>query len=230
MAWGSVLMPTPSSRMVSDCSKISQARPRERSINAVVRPPIPPPTIIAFIALTPLGTHQAMRPNSHGRSLRRKRLCRLRLELGPGLGLSLNSQLLEILPVAHAVAENLIFSGKILRRAERVVRPVPGCRPHGEGGIDQMRPPERNEVSPAGSQDGVGLVRHRDVADAHRGHARLIADLVGERGLEHAAIDRLRIAHGLPGRDVDEIDARLGKNRRNPRWVSTHVETPDAVS
>ncbi|MFK4530861.1 hypothetical protein ABIF90_008842 [Bradyrhizobium japonicum] len=53
---------------------------------------------------------------SHGRSLRRKRLCRLRLELGPGLGLSLNSQLLEIPPVAHVVAENLIFSGQVLRR------------------------------------------------------------------------------------------------------------------
>src|SRR5207248_10895341 len=32
---------------------------------------------------------QAMGLTSHGRSLRRKRLCRLRLELGPGLGLSL---------------------------------------------------------------------------------------------------------------------------------------------
>lgn len=56
IACGNVLMPTPSSRIVSACSKISQSRPRERSINAVVRPPIPPPTIIAFIALTPLNT------------------------------------------------------------------------------------------------------------------------------------------------------------------------------
>src|SRR5882757_10578255 len=86
-------MPTPSSRMVSACSKISQPMPRARSINAVVRPPTPPPTIIAFIALTPLDTHQAMGLTSHGRLLGRKRLCRLRFELGPHLGLSLNSQL-----------------------------------------------------------------------------------------------------------------------------------------
>src|SRR6266852_1755395 len=43
-------MPTPSSRMPSACSNTSQSMPRARSISAVVRPPIPPPTTIAFIA------------------------------------------------------------------------------------------------------------------------------------------------------------------------------------
>src|SRR6187402_639720 len=111
-------MPTPSSRIVSDCSKISQPMPRARSIKAVVRPPIPPPTIIAFIALNST-QYTGNELTSHGRSLCRKRLCRLRLELSPGLGLSLNSQLLEILPIAHAVAENLVLSGHVLRWAER---------------------------------------------------------------------------------------------------------------
>ena len=50
IACGSVLMPTPSSRMASDCSKISQSMPRACSIKAAVRPPMPPPTMMAFIA------------------------------------------------------------------------------------------------------------------------------------------------------------------------------------
>src|SRR5258708_1192704 len=56
--------------------------------------------------------------SSSGRSHPRKRLCRLRLQLGPGLRLSLNFQIVEILPVAHAVAENLLLAGQILRRTE----------------------------------------------------------------------------------------------------------------
>src|SRR5450755_3887931 len=128
IACGSVLMPTPSSRMVSDCSNNSQAMPRARSISAVVRPPIPPPTIIAFIALTPLKQERYTKTlNSHERSLRRKRLCRLRLQLGPGLRLSLNFQIVEILPVADAVAENLLLARQVLRRA-RDIGAVPGRR------------------------------------------------------------------------------------------------------
>src|SRR3954471_6641190 len=46
-------MPTPSSRMVSDCSNNSQSMPRARNISAVVRPPMPPPTMIAFMRVTP---------------------------------------------------------------------------------------------------------------------------------------------------------------------------------
>src|SRR5690242_8090338 len=116
--------------------------PRARSMSAVVKPPIPPPTIIAFIARTPLN---ARRPSaSHGRSFRRKRLCRLGFQLGAGLRLSLNFEVLEVLPVAYAVAEDLFFSRQILRRAEHIGA-IPGsgfCR---EGGIDQMRPAERDE-------------------------------------------------------------------------------------
>src|SRR5437879_11478422 len=110
-------MPTPSSRMLSDCSNNSQAMPRARSISAVVRPPIPPPTIIAFIAQTPLEPKRYAALNSHGRSLRRKRLCRIRLQLGPGLRLSLNFQIVEVLAVADAVAKNLLLARQILRRA-----------------------------------------------------------------------------------------------------------------
>ena len=52
----------------------------------------------------------------------RKRLCRLGLELGPGFRLTLNFEVLEILPVAHAVAENLLLAGQILRRTGDIAR------------------------------------------------------------------------------------------------------------
>src|SRR5262249_4272920 len=88
------------------------------------------------------------RLKSHGRLFGRKRLCPLGLELGAGFRLSLNFQVLEILPVAHAVAENLLLAGQILRRAKHLGA-VPGGRLHREGGIDQMRAAERNEVGTA---------------------------------------------------------------------------------
>ena len=58
----------------------------------------------------------------------RKRLCRLGLQLGAGFRLTLNFEVLEILPVAHAVAENLLLAGQILRRTgdiRRRTRPPP---------------------------------------------------------------------------------------------------------
>src|SRR5260370_34720646 len=72
---------------------------------------------------------------SHWRLLRCKRLCCLRLQLGPGLRLSLNFQIVEILAVADAVAENLLLARQILRRASAIPalprrRPPPG-RPSG---------------------------------------------------------------------------------------------------
>ena len=38
-------------QIVSACSNNSQSMPRARSISAVVSPPMPPPTMIAFITL-----------------------------------------------------------------------------------------------------------------------------------------------------------------------------------
>src|SRR6185503_4361739 len=144
--------------------------PRARSMSAVVRPPIPPPTMIAFMG--PNSTQPRMQPEaqaSHGPLFGCKRLCRFGLEFGPGLRLSLNSEVFEILPVAHAVAENLLLAGQILRRAEDLFRAIPRCGLHRERGIDEMRPAERHEIGTAGGQDGVDLIGSRDVADAHRG-------------------------------------------------------------
>src|SRR5262245_51368441 len=131
IACGSVLMPTPSSRIESACSYNSQSMPRARSINAVVRPPIPPPTIMAFIArysthsTSPLPARAGRGSRGcHGPLLGRKRLGAFRLQLDPGFRLSLDLELLEILPVTDAVAEDLLLAGQILGRAEGV-RPVP---------------------------------------------------------------------------------------------------------
>jgi hypothetical protein len=57
---------------------------------------------------------------------------------------------------------------------------------------------------------GVG-----DIADAHCGDLGLVPDLVGEGRLEHAPIDGPRFPDRLPGRDVDEVDARLAKEPRD---------------
>ena len=117
-------------------------------------------------------------------------------------------QFLEVLPVAGAVAEDLVLAGEIRLRTEDVAGAVPGGRLHGEERIDQVRASERHEIGAAGSEKRVHLVGRGDVADADRRDIRLVADLVRERALEHAAVDRLRLADGLPGRHVDEIDAR----------------------
>src|SRR5690242_964223 len=101
--------------------------PRARSMSAVVRPPMPPPTMIAFMG--PNSTQPRMQPEaraSHGPLFGRKRLCGLGLELGPGLRLSLDLEVLEILPVAYAVAENLLLARQILRRTEDLFRAIPG--------------------------------------------------------------------------------------------------------
>src|ERR1700690_3718503 len=158
IACGSVLMPTPSSRMVSDCSNSSQPMPRARSINAVVRPPIPPPTIIAFIGSLHSNRYANVAITSHGPLLGRKRLCRFGFQLGASLWLSLNFQIVEILPVAHAVAEDLLLARQILRRAEHAIGAVPGGGLQGERRIDQMRPPQRDQVGAAGGEDGIDLV------------------------------------------------------------------------
>src|SRR5713101_5316321 len=111
-------------------------------------------------------------------SLGRKRLCRLCFQLGPGLRLSLNFEILEILPVAHAVTENLLLARQILRRAEYGVGAVPGRGLQRERWIDQMWTAERHQIGAACGENGVDLIGRRDVADAHGGNARFVADLV----------------------------------------------------
>src|SRR5260221_8172777 len=67
---------------------------------------------------------------SHRPLFGRKRLCCLRLQLRPRFRLTLNFEVVEILPVAHAVSENLLLAGQILRRTGNVRGAIPGCRPH----------------------------------------------------------------------------------------------------
>src|SRR6516165_2515284 len=218
IACGSVLMPTPSSRMESACSYNSQSMPRARSIKAVVSPPIPPPTMIAFMARTPYRT-PTRGTGSHGPSLRGKRLRRLRLQLSPGLRPSLNFKIFEILPVACAVTEDLVFTGQILLGAEHPFRAVPGRSLQRERGIDQMWSTERNQIGTTGGQNRIDLIGAGNIPHAHGCKASFVADLVGEWRLEHATKDGLRLAHSLTGRDVDQVDARFGERPRDKNGV-----------
>ena len=74
-----------------------------------------------------------------------------------------------------------------------------------------MRPGEGDQVGAAGGEDGVDLVGAGDVAHRHGRDAELVADLVGERRLEHAAVDRIVVGHRLAGRDVDQVRAMGGE-------------------
>src|ERR1700722_8476156 len=152
IAWGSVLMPTPSSRIVSACSNNSQPMPRARSISAVVRPPIPPPTIIAFIVSTPLTPSNTTARKVAFGSLGRKRLCRLGLQLGTRLGLSLNFQVVEILPVTHAVAENLLLAGQGGGGKEDISGAVQAPRVKRKRGRGERGPPGRPRAGAPPSQ------------------------------------------------------------------------------
>ena len=72
-----------------------------------------------------------------------------------------------------------------------------------------MRPGERDQIGAAGGEDRIDMVGLVDVADRHGRDPALVADLVGEGGLEHAAVDRLAIGPGLARRDVDQVGAGL---------------------
>src|SRR6516164_995601 len=73
--------------------------------------------------------------------------------------------------------------------------------------IAEMRPRQANEIGAAGHQDRIDVIRLVDVADRHGRHAGLVADAVGERCLEHTAVNRPRFDRGLSRRHVTNIDA-----------------------
>ncbi len=79
-----------------------------------------------------------------------------------------------------------------------------------------------HEVGAPGRDDRVHLVGLGDVADGDRRHARLVADLVAERRLIHAAVDRLRLDRRLAGGHVDDV--RAGSDERPAR--STTASSP----
>ena len=83
--------------------------------------------------------------------------------------------------------------------------------------IGQVWAGEADQVGAARHQDRVDVVGFVDVADRHRGDARLVADPVGERRLEHAPVHGLRVDRGLPGGDVDDVGAGLRRTSTRSR-------------
>ncbi len=92
---------------------------------------------------------------------------------------------------------------ELRRRMQRPVR------------IGQVRPREAAEVGATRHQNRVHVVGLVDVADRHRRNAGLVANPIGERRLEHAAVDRPRAHRGLPGGDVDDVDTGVAEQARN---------------
>src|SRR6202011_701308 len=58
----------------------------------------------------------------------------------------------------------------------------------GRASARKSAPAERDKIGAAGGEDGIDLIRCGDVADTHGRDPRFVADLFGERRLEHAAI------------------------------------------
>jgi hypothetical protein len=59
------------------------------------------------------------------------------------------------------------------------------------GGIGQMRASDGAEIGAAGSDDRIGMIGLGNRTDGNGRNADFVADLVGERRLEEAAVDRL---------------------------------------
>ena len=122
-------------------------------------------------------------------------------------GLGGLAQLLDRLAVAGELAEGGELGGQILVGPGHRIPAVPGRGLLGEVGVVEVGAGKRHEIGAPRGHDGVDLVPGEDVAGDQRRHARLDPHLLGERGLEHAAVDRLLLGRCLAGRDVDQVDA-----------------------
>src|SRR6185312_5537570 len=120
---------------------------------------------------------------------------------------------------ALQIALELLAAGEILLRPP--LRAVAEARRGLEcpGGVGEVRPSEGAKVGTAGGDDGVDMVRLVDVADRHGGDADLVAYLVGEGSLPHAAIHGLLPRYGLPGGDVDQIGSRVMEGAHDDEQV-----------
>jgi hypothetical protein len=90
-----------------------------------------------------------------------------------------------------------------------------GRRVESPGGIRQMRPCQCAKIGSARGNDRVHMIRLVNVAHSDGRNIHLVAQLVGERGLPHAPIDGLLIAHCLAARYVEHIGARLFEGTRD---------------
>ena len=101
----------------------------------------------------------------------------------------------------------LRLAGQILLRPADVRQPDLRGFVQQPGRIGEVRPRHGAKVGASGADDRIRLVEIGDGADRNRRDPDLVADLVGERRLEHAAIDGLLVLRHLAGRTIDEIGA-----------------------
>src|SRR5690606_8284883 len=131
--------------------------------------------------------------------------------------------------LAGQVGLVLQLAGIVLLRPGNLRQPdACGLMQH-PGGIGEMRACHGAKVGTAGRDDGVRMVRFGDRADGDRRDADLVADLVGERRLEEAAVDRLFLFPYLPGRAVDHVGAGVLEHPGEDRSIVRRVAALEPV-
>src|SRR5262249_4240169 len=78
-----------------------------------------------------------------------------------------------------------------------------------------MRPRKTDKIGATRHQDRVHMIGLVDFADRERGDARLVANAVGKRRLEHTAINGPGARRRLAGRHVDKVDAGFSQYSGN---------------
>src|ERR1700678_2221545 len=86
-------------------------------------------------------------------------------------------------------------------------------------GIRQMRPCQSTQVRPARRNDRIHVIRLEYIAHRDGRNTDLVANLVGERGLPHAAVDWLLVGHGLACGYIEYIRAGLLERTGNNQQI-----------
>src|SRR5882724_12580096 len=94
-------------------------------------------------------------------------------------------------------------------------------------GIGQVRPRNSTQVCSPCRNDRIYMIAFKNVANGDSRNCDLVADLVGKRNLEHAAIHRLlRLAH-LSGVTIDYVSSSILKKASDFRRVVRCEATRD---
>ena len=115
------------------------------------------------------------------------------------------------------VSGELAHAVEILRRDVHVAVVELGRGSQRPEGVDEVRPCKRDQIGAAGSEDRIGVIGLKDIADRHCRKLALVANLVAEGRLEHSAVDRLLAAQVWPA----DTSIRSAPSRANASPIST---------